>query len=406
MPKQLHPLSTLSKNASQLLKRSASAMARQRFLPKALQKRLHRLGKANPPNPSNNRRKKTIPELQKYIKFLLDSHTEKRVVRDFRELAHYAYVFNIEHYKAQLEPQESDKLQSIGDVILHYCTSGRYEGIDPSDLFDTDNYLSKYPDVKNSGLNPMVHCFKFGMSESRYSMDNIHFMRKIADIKKPDINCLTSIKEELKTKKVGVFLHIFYPELAGTIATYLSNIPCNIDIFISTKEESVRALHNTFERIHNAKKVEVKSFSNIGRDVAPFIVGFKDQILNYDLFLKLHSKKSPHSNALSGWFRHCLDNLIGSEAVTATNLKALQSPQVGIVYPVENYALSLGIKHDSCWGHEDGNFEKANPFLKSHNLGHITRESHFRFPTGTMFWCKPETLQPLLDWDLSWEDFD
>ena len=268
-------------------------MGKQKFLPKALRKQLNRLGQIRRPSPPNNRRKKITPELQEYIKGLQDKGTNKKIIRDFRELAHYAYVFDIEHYKSQLEAKDAETLQSIGDVILHYCSSGSQEGIDPSSLFDTDNYFSKYPDVKESGLNPMVHCFKFGMNEHRYSMDNIHFMRKMADIRRPEPNLLNSIKDDLKTKKVGVFLHIFYPELGETIAAYLKNIPCSIDIFISTKEDSVQALKNVFARVENAHRVDVRHFSNIGRDVAPFIVGFKDQILNYDLILKLHSKKAP-----------------------------------------------------------------------------------------------------------------
>ena len=153
MPKKRHPLSTLSNNARQLLKRSASAMGRQSFLPKALRKRLNKLGQPKRPNPSNNRRKKTTPELQEYIKSLQDNNTEKRIIRDFRELAHYAYVFDIDHYKSQLKAEEANSLRSIGDVIHHYCASGYQEGIDPSDLFDTDNYFSKYPDVKASAVS-------------------------------------------------------------------------------------------------------------------------------------------------------------------------------------------------------------------------------------------------------------
>ena len=406
MPKQRHPLSALSKTTRQLLRHSASAMGRHKILPKSLRKQLNQLGQTKRQTPANNRRKKTTPELQEYIKNLQNKEISKRIISDFRELAHYAYVFDIEHYKSQLKTEEADQIQSIGDVILHYCTSGSRQGIDPSNLFDTDNYFSKYSDVKESGLNPMVHCFKFGMNESRYSMDNIHFMRKMADIKKPETGDLDATKEDLKSKKVGVFLHIFYPELGKTIAAYLKNIPCSVDVFISTRKDSVEDLQSTFAQVDNARTIEVRHFSNIGRDVAPFIVGFKDQILNYDYILKLHSKKSPHSNALSGWFLHCLDNLIGSEAITATNLKALQSPRTGIVYPIENYAIRLGIKHDSCWGHEDGNYKKANPFLTRFNLDHITRDSEFRFPTGTMFWCKPALLKPLLDWNLTWKDFD
>ena len=395
MPKKRHPLGLLS-GAVQGIRDSTARIRR----------RLAGVRAKTNTTTANNRRKKTSPELQDYLAELQAKGSRKKVIRDFRELAHYAYVFSPEHYKSQLNEEDAKSLKSIGDIIHHYCDCGFSLGIDPSHLFDTDNYFSKYPDIKESGLNPMVHFFKFGIHENRYSMDDIHFMRKMADIKKPNPSALDEIKEKLQKKKIGIFLHIFYPELAETIATYLKNIPCNIDIFVSTKEESVKTLRGIFERINNAQKVEVRHFENVGRDVAPFIVGFGTEIPNYDLILKLHSKKSPHSDALSGWFLHCLDNLIGSEAITATNLKALLSSEIGIVYPIENYALSLGIQHDSCWGHEDGNYAKASPFLKRFHLDHITRDSQFRFPTGTMFWCKPELLRPILDWDLSWNDFD
>ena len=338
MPKKRHPLSALSNTTRQLLKRSASAIGSQQILPKAVRKRLNRLGRPTSTSPPDNRRQKTTPELRAYIKSLQDKQTDKKILRDFRELAHYGYVFDVDFYKSQIESNETDSLESLGDVIHHYCTSGFYQGLDPSDLFDTNNYFSKYPDIKESGLNPMVHFFKFGIHENRYSMDDIHFMRKMADIKKPEATAVNEVKRDLETKKIGVFLHIFYPELAETIAGYLRNIPSKIDIFVSTKTASIKVLKEIFERVENAQKVEVRDFVNIGRDVAPFIIGFGEHIPKYDLILKLHSKKSPHSNALSGWFLHCLDNLIGSEAITATNLKALQSSQTGIVYPVENYA--------------------------------------------------------------------
>ena len=110
------------------------------------------------------------------------------------------------------------------------------------------------------------------------------------------------------------------------------------------------------------------------------IVGYRDKILNYDYILKLHSKKSPHSNALNGWFLHCLDNLIGSETVTATNLNALEPEDTGIVYPVENYTISLGMKYDSCWGYTNKNYKRAQHFLKQNNLNNIRRDSCFDFP--------------------------
>ena len=404
-PRQSHPLSRISNKTRKALKQSALSLGKQEFLPKELQNQLKSLGYPRRPGPES-RRKHISAELKKYAKKLKEKKISRRIISDFLELAHYSYVFDVNSYKSQLGPEEAEPLQSIGDVILHYCVSGSKQGIDPSILFDTENYITKYPEVKESRINPMIHFFKIGIHERQLSMDQIHFMRKKADIKKTNTSITKEVTKELQEKKVGVFLHIFYPELAGTIANYLKNIPCKIDIFISTKKGELQALNNIFKKLKNVNHIEVKHFQNVGRDVAPFLVGYRDKIPNYDYILKLHSKKSPHSNALNGWFLHCLDNLIGSEAITATNLNALQPEDTGIVYPVENYTISLGMKYDSCWGYTNRNYKRAQPFLKKYNLNNIKRDSCFDFPAGTMFWCKPEVLNPILNWNLSWNDFD
>ena len=389
----------------ELLNSTALRLSKQRIIPSFIRKRLKRTSNQGT-KIADNRRQKITPELQAYIQDIDVNKVRKTERRAIRELAHYAYVFEIDYYKNQLPIEESERISSIGNCLEHYCTKGWQLGIDPSPLFDTNNYFSKYPDIKESGLNPMVHFFKFGIQEGRYSMDDIHFMRKTADIKKISPLHSPQLVETIEQKKIGVFLHIFYPELATTIADYLRKIPAKIDIHISTTEDAIDGLTKTFRSLDNSECVQVKSFANIGRDVAPFIVGFREEIPKYDLILKLHSKKSPHSNALSGWFEHCLDNLIGSIDVFYTNMHELVTDDVAIIFPVENYALSLGIKHDSCWGHEDGNYDKAKHLLDTLGLHHIDRNSEFKFPTGNMFWCKPDVLQPILDWNLNFHDFD
>ena len=406
MSKIRHILSSIARSPKGLLTRPSRTRDEKSSLARNFLERLKKAGQKKQARPRDNRRKKVTPELQEFIKCLKTKNVSRKIIRDVQELAHYYYIFDAQYYKNQLKPKEAEALLSTGDIILHYCTSGIQKRLDPSILFDTSNYLSKNPKISALKTNPLVHFFNKGIHRQRLSMDEIHFMRKTADIKRIQPECIEKIKEELEAKRIGVFIHIFYPELAGIVARYLKNIPCKFDLFISTREEAVNSLANIFSDINNAKRVEVRHFQNVGRDVAPFFVGFKDHILNYDLILKLHSKKSPHSSALNGWFLHCLDNLIGDEAITCTNLISLQSKDVGIIYPVENYTLSLGIKHDSCWGHEEKNYINASPFLKQHQLRQINRESSFRFPVGTMFWCKPKILKPILDWGIGWEDFD
>ena len=166
----------------ELLSSTARSLSRQRIIPSFIRRRLKRSSNQGS-QIADNRRQKITPELQAYIREIDVNKVRKPERRAIRELAHYAYTFNINFYKNQLPKEASEKINSIGDCLQHYCTKGWQLGIDPSPLFDTNNYFSKYPDIKESGLNPMVHFFKFGIQEGRYSMDDIHYMRKTADIK-------------------------------------------------------------------------------------------------------------------------------------------------------------------------------------------------------------------------------
>jgi hypothetical protein len=167
----------------QLLRSTARRLSEQKIIPGFIRQRLQRTSNQDS-QIKDNRRQKTTPELQAYIQGIDENQVKKSARRDIRELAHYAYVFDIDFYKSQLPREESEKINNLGNCLEHYCTIGWQLGIDPSPLFETNNYFSKYPDIRASGINPMVHFFKFGIREGRYSMDDIHFMRKTASIKK------------------------------------------------------------------------------------------------------------------------------------------------------------------------------------------------------------------------------
>lgn len=269
---------------------TARRLSKQKIIPNFIRQRIAGTSNTNPQIP-DNRRKKITPELQAYIQGINKNEISKRQRREIRELAHYAYIFDIKYYKNQLPEEQSSKIINLGDCLAHYCIEGWLSGIDPSPLFETNNYFSKYPDIKASRINPVLHFFQFGIQEGRVPMDNIHFMRKIADVKKVTQVNTEDLTLDIKQKKIGVFLHIFYPELALTIADYLEKIPTKIDIHISTIPGSEERLAAIFNNLKNCQSVHVKSFLNIGRDVAPFIVGFGEEIAKYDFILKLHSKK-------------------------------------------------------------------------------------------------------------------
>ena len=98
--------------------------------------------------------------------------------------------------------------------------------------------------------------------------------------------------------RVAVVLHLFYGDQLGLFLEYFSCIPVGFDCFVSVKSSEVRKVSVAFETLSHLCRLEVKSFPNVGRYMAPFFVGFGKELLCYELVLKLHGKTSPHNSEL------------------------------------------------------------------------------------------------------------
>lgn len=61
-----------------------------------------------------------------------------------------------------------DVRESGIDPIRHYVIRGVKEGRNPCLLFDTAYYLGSNPDVRKAGNNPLLHYFEFGWREGRH----------------------------------------------------------------------------------------------------------------------------------------------------------------------------------------------------------------------------------------------
>lgn len=75
-------------------------------------------------------------------------------------------LFDENYYREQV--QNRDDVPKAGKNLLkHYLSIGGFEGLDPSDQFDSDWYLANYPDVQAVGINPLLHYVQFGREENR-----------------------------------------------------------------------------------------------------------------------------------------------------------------------------------------------------------------------------------------------
>lgn len=53
------------------------------------------------------------------------------------------------------------------DPVQHYLRYGGFKRRDPGPNFSNEDYLESYPDVKKTGINPLVHYLSIGQKEGR-----------------------------------------------------------------------------------------------------------------------------------------------------------------------------------------------------------------------------------------------
>ena len=80
-----------------------------------------------------------------------------------RELILSSGLFEVIYY-LRLYPDVRD---SGVDPVIHYLDFGGVEGRNPSPEFDSTWYLDRYPDVRAAGINPLLHYLRFGRQEGR-----------------------------------------------------------------------------------------------------------------------------------------------------------------------------------------------------------------------------------------------
>lgn len=203
------------------------------------------------------------------------------------------------------------------------------------------------------------------------------------------------------TVPLGVFLHIYYTDIAGEMLSCLHNLPRNAQVHISTDcEEKRESIEQIFSSEGFSDRVEIRVCPNRGWDQAPFFVGFADRIPQYPLILRLHSKRSTHIPWGLGesWRKMLFSSLAGTpERVNSIIQAFAEDPCLGMLCPpvVSYYARDV---------HFGANFFLMQSLLQEHGIA-ICPDTSIDFPVGSMFWCRPAVLSPWLDKKFSYDDF-
>lgn len=276
------------------------------------------------------------------------------------------------------------------DWLDHYHNIGWKLGEDPSPLFSNSAYLNTEIGLREyfiaTNQNPLGHYCAIGHAEKREIFFNplIPFQQSYTTSSPPVY--FASTDKSKPTQSVAAFVHCYYIDLADRIIEQCLSL--GLDVYaafiVGTEYESLA------EKFEN--RISFKVFENRGRDIAPFVTGFKEEIKKYEYALHLHTKKSLHyGNARSDWMDYCLESLLGN--ITKVEQIFKKHKNVAIVYPEPPDFL----KDQMNWGH---NFRRVNALMGKLNL-ELNISDRLDFPAGSMFWFRTKDMLPVFELEIS-----
>ena len=232
--------------------------------------------------------------------------------------------------------------------------------------------------------DPFAHFLQAGRPQGRWN---------------PELLSIKSMKQNLISSnlRIGLHLHVFYGDLLSDIIRRREANEVRPDLLI-TIPNSVKDIGEIREILKKYPgKVEIRTTPNKGRDIGAFLTEFGSSVVDeYDIIGHVHTKKSIHATTdiAKKWREFLLENLLGGRVPMADVIigTMTQEEKIGLVFPSDPYT--------NGW---DKNRSTGKKLLL--RLGINKFHEQFNFPVGTMFWARTNALKPLLDLNLTYEDY-
>jgi len=205
--------------------------------------------------------------------------------------------------------------------------------------------------------------------------------------------------------RIAVHAHMYYADMAPLLATYLSQFPQNIDLFVSNpKPSDQHYLYQHFCELPTINRLEVRLTPNQGRDIAPMIDPFGKSLLEYDYIAHIHSKKSIGTNSIGQlWCDYLWDGVLTNHGNRLSKIWSLLE-NYAMIYPEKFHLIDVA----NCrWDHH---LPRSAQLCAQLNIpapaAEFTSEDFVEFPVGSMFWARADALAPLLSSHLTVNDFE
>ena len=209
--------------------------------------------------------------------------------------------------------------------------------------------------------------------------------------------------------RIGLHIHIYNGALAQEFARYLQQFPVPFDVFVTHVKTADRShLQTLFNRdvLPLANTVTIVQTPNRGRDVAPWLSGIGQELQKYDLCCHVHAKESVQTDFGPSWRAYLLDNLLRPDAVRTTLAAFAGDALLGCAFPAMYKSLREVMHYVDVplYGSKE-EYRMITGLLARMGLPATYGRNEQFFSGGTMFWYRPQALQPLLECGLRFEDF-
>jgi lipopolysaccharide biosynthesis protein len=202
--------------------------------------------------------------------------------------------------------------------------------------------------------------------------------------------------------EIGVFVHAHFSENLPELADALQQAPFQCKLYVSSSQKEVL---DEFVSLLRARGVTCTAalVPNLGRNFFPLFTVFKDDLMNFDIALHVHTKNSAHSQKRIGaaWRRTLWESLItdSRSAERFVNLM-MADEQIAVAYPdLSSLIRPINFR----WGQ---NLSTAEAILSRIDFPYpALNQNPFAFPVGGMMYFRPACFAELFNYPWSHEDF-
>lgn len=240
------------------------------------------------------------------------------------------------------------------------------------------------------GIINRIRYFKLILKDSRFFRMSDYKVALRDDSKYE--KALNIIKPKKQGNKVAVVLHLYYAEKWPMIEKKLSLLKeqAKFDLYVSIREDASDEVTKSIKLSY--PEAYILKVPNRGRDVLPFIyiLSFISK-LDYELILKIHSKKSLHRDDGADWFESILNDLIPDDPLLLRSIvDTFNDKEVSFVGPAEQY-IPLTVNY----GSNSFYLNKVMKRLFDNEKRHYIQKNpnKYGFFAGTMFWVRTSDLK-------------